>query len=75
MHAIAHRGCTDTVRESALEVDSIIFKTSLFYRLSLICSLASEDIKQKDRIVVSGRKIPCRTRDSNPRQYCARLFS
>ena len=30
--------CTDTVRESALKVDS-------------------------------GRKIPCRTRDSNPRQY------
>ena len=35
------RGCTDTVRESALEVDS------------------------------GGKKIPCRTWDSNPRQYCA----
>ena len=23
----------------------------------------------------SGRKIPCRTRDSNPLQYCARFFS
>ena len=44
MHAIAHGGCTDTVRESALKVDS-------------------------------GRKIPCRTGDSNPRQYCAWLFS
>ena len=42
MHAIAHGGCTDTVRESALKVNS-------------------------------GRKIPCRTRDSNPRQYCAGL--
>ena len=27
-----------------------ISKTSLFYRLSLICSLASEDINQRDRI-------------------------
>ena len=44
MHAIAHGVCTDTVRESALVVDS-------------------------------GRKIPCRTGDSNPRQYCAWLFS
>ena len=44
MHAIAHAGCTQTVRESAPEVDS-------------------------------GRKIPCRTGDSNPRQYCAELFS
>ena len=44
MHAIAHGGCTDTVRETALEVDS-------------------------------GRKVPCRTRDSNPRQHCAWLFS
>ena len=35
MHAIAHGACTDTVTESALEVDS-------------------------------GRKIPCRTGDSNP---------
>ena len=35
MHAMAHWGCTDTVRESALEVDS-------------------------------GRRIPCRTVDSNP---------
>ena len=43
MHAIAHGGCTDTVRESAPKVDS-------------------------------GRIIPCRTRDSNPRQYCAWLF-
>ena len=41
---VAHEGCTDTVREPALEVDS-------------------------------GRKIPCRTGDSNPRQYCAWLFS
>ena len=39
-----HRGCTDTTRKSALEVDS-------------------------------GRKISCRTGDSNPRQYCAWLFS
>ena len=37
MHAIAHGGCADTVRESALEVGS------------------------------SGRSIPCRTGDSNPR--------
>ena len=44
MHAIAHGGCTDTERESALKVDS-------------------------------GRKIPCRTGDSNPRQYCAWLFN
>ena len=44
MHAIAHCGCRDTVRESALEVDS-------------------------------ARNIPCRTWDSNPRQYCAWLFS
>ena len=44
MNAIAHRGCTDTVRESALKADS-------------------------------GRKIPCRTGDSNPQQYCAWLFS
>ena len=44
MHAMAHWGCTDTVRESALEV-------------------------------ATGRKIPCRTWDSNPRQYCAWLFS
>ena len=36
MHAIAHGGCTDTVRESALKVDS-------------------------------GRKIPCRTGESNQR--------
>ena len=43
MHAIAHGGCTETVRESALEVDS-------------------------------GRKIPCCTGDSNPREYCARAF-
>ena len=41
--AIAHGGCTDTVRESALEVD--------------------------------WRKIPCRTGDSNLRQYCAWVFS
>ena len=39
MHAIAHGGCTDAVREPALEVDY-------------------------------GRKSPCRTGDSNPRQYC-----
>ena len=38
MIVIAHGGCTDTVRASALKVDS-------------------------------GRKIPCRTGDSNPRQY------
>ena len=44
MRAIALGGCTDTVRDSALEV-------------------------------VSGRKIPCLTGDSNPRQYCAWLFS
>ena len=44
MHAIAHGGCTDTVRKSALEADS-------------------------------GKKIPCCTRDSNPRQYCAWLLS
>ena len=44
MHATAHGGCTDAVRESALKVDS-------------------------------GRKVPCRTGDSNPRQYCARLFN
>ena len=44
MHAIAHGGCTDTVRESAPEADS-------------------------------GRKIPCRTWDSNPQQYYAWLFS
>ena len=37
MHATAYGGCTDTVRESALKVDS-------------------------------GRKIPCRTGDSNLRQ-------
>ena len=42
MYAIAH--CTNTVRESAQEVDS-------------------------------GRKIPCRTGDLNPSQYCAWLFS
>ena len=40
MHAIAHGGCTDTVRESALKVDS-------------------------------GRKIPCRTGESNLRRRCA----
>ena len=44
MHAMAHWGCTDTVRESALKVDS-------------------------------GRTVPCRTVDSNPRQYYAWLFS
>ena len=43
MHAIAHRGCTDTVRESALKVDS-------------------------------GRKIPCRTRESNLRRQRAGLM-
>ena len=37
MHAIVHGGCTDTLRESALKVDS-------------------------------GRKIPCRTGESNLRQ-------
>ena len=45
VHATAHGGCTDTVRESALEADS------------------------------TGRKIPCRTGDSNPHQHCAWLFS
>ena len=44
LHAIAHGGCSDTVRQSALEADS-------------------------------GRKISCRTGDSNPQQYCAWLFS
>ena len=44
MHAIAHRGCTDTVRQSALKADT-------------------------------DRKIPCRTGDSNPRQYCTWLFN
>ena len=44
IHAIAHGGCRDTVRESALEADC-------------------------------GRKIPYRTGDSNPHQYCAWLFS
>ena len=44
MHAIAHGGYPDTVRESALEVDS-------------------------------GSKMRCRTRDSNPSQYCSWLFS
>ena len=39
-----HRVCRNTVRESALEVDS-------------------------------GGEIPCCTRDSNPHQYCAWLFS
>ena len=42
IRAIAHVGCTDTVRESALKIDS-------------------------------GRKIPFRAEDSNPRQYCAWL--
>ena len=40
MHANAHGVCTDTVRESALKLDS-------------------------------GRKIPCRTGESNLRQRCA----
>ena len=44
MHAIEQRGCTDTVRESALEVDAV-------------------------------RKIPCRTGDSNLRQYCTWIFN
>ena len=44
MHAVAHGGCTDTVRKSALEVGY-------------------------------GRKFPCHTGDSNPRQCCAWLFS
>ena len=44
IHAIAHGGCTNTVRESALKVGS-------------------------------GRKILCRTWDSNPCQYCALLTS
>ena len=44
VHATAHGGCTDSVTESALEVDS-------------------------------GRKIPCRTGDSSPRQCCAWLFT
>ena len=44
MQTIAHGGCTDTARESALKADT-------------------------------GRKIPCCTGDSNPRQYCAWLFS
>ena len=44
MYPIAHGGCTDTVRKSALEADS-------------------------------GRKIPCPTGDSNPRQCWAWLFS
>ena len=39
MHAIAHEGCMDTLRESAPKVDS-------------------------------GRKIPCRTRESNLPQWC-----
>ena len=43
LRAIAHGGCTDTVRESALGDNS-------------------------------GRKIPCRNADSNPRQYCAWPF-
>ena len=43
MHATAHGGCEDIVRESALEADS-------------------------------GRKIPFRTGDSNPRQYRAWLL-
>ena len=44
MCAMTRKGCTDTVRESAPEVDS-------------------------------GRKIPCSSRDSNLRQYCAWLLS
>ena len=40
LHAIAHEGCTDTVRESTLKVDS-------------------------------GRKIPCRSGDSNLPKRCA----
>ena len=43
MHAIAHEGYTDTVRESALEADS-------------------------------GRKIPCRTVESNLPQWRAGLM-
>ena len=46
MYPIAHGGCTDTVREPALEES-----------------------------LHSGRKVPCRTGDSNRRQYCARLFN
>ena len=44
VNVIAHSGCVDTIRESALETDS-------------------------------GRKMLCRTRDSNPHQRCAGLFS
>ena len=44
LQTIAHGGCTDTVRESALKVDT-------------------------------GKKIPCRPGDLNPRQYYAWLFS
>ena len=43
MHAVAHGGCADTVRESALKADT-------------------------------ERKIPRRTGESNPRQYCACFF-
>ena len=43
-HVIVHGGCTDTVRESALKVDS-------------------------------GRKVPYRAGNPNPRQYCVWLFS
>ena len=32
-------------------------------------------LRQSTLEVDSGRKIPCRTGDSNPRQYCAWLFS
>ena len=44
MYAIANRVCTNTVRESALNIN--------FWR-----------------------QIPCRTGDSNPRHYCAWIFS
>ena len=44
MHAIAHGGCTNTIRESVLEVYS------------------------------GEKKIPCRTGDSSPHQYCHLAF-
>ena len=34
-----------------------------------------DTVRESAPEVDSGRKIPCRTDDSNPRQYCAWLFS
>ena len=68
MHAIAHGGCTDTVRQSAQGGCTDTVRQSAQ-------GGCTDTVRQSAQGAGSERKVPRRIGDSNSRQYCAWRFS